>query len=394
MSYFDFLKRLLTIFIFLVLLLALWRLQSIVLLGFLAVIVAVGISIPTQFLEKYNIPRPLALLVSILGSGLLGVMLVVWIFPVLVSETAALVARLPSAFRESVAVYETWRLSNEYTREYLPAPEYTRLEDVLGVLGFEGDNLGTLTLDIANSALPLLPGIGSVVFGIAANLAVVVVVSIFFLLDPRSYVRSFLLLVPAFYQSRILEIVEELYRTLRTWILAQAISVTYTMILVWVILGWILGMPNAFPVALVAGATTFIPNIGLFIPLIPIVVFTAADDISKLGIIVIAYILIQFSESNIFTPYVVKTNLQIPAGAMLLFQIMAATLFGAVGLLLAVPLLAIIITLVREIYSYDILGLKTQAMAVEVVLGEKDAGKNMTQIAPPLNQGSSKIVPE
>ena len=184
-----------------------------------------------------------------------------------------------------------------------------------------------------------------------------------------------------------LEIIEELYSTLRIWITAQAISIAYTMVLVWVVLGWVLGMPNAFPVALVAGATTFIPNIGLFIPLIPIVVFTASDDISKLGIVVIAYILIQFSESNIFTPYVVKANLKIPAGAMLLFQIMATTLFGAVGLLLAVPLLAILITLVREIYSYDMLGLREK-----VVLVEENAGK--IKSAPVPLEESGATLPE
>ena len=64
------------------------------------------------------------------------------------------------------------------------------------------------------------------------------------------------------------------------------------------------------------------------------------------------------------TPSIVKAELEIPAGGVMLFQLLVTLALGALGLLLAVPLLAVMIVLVREIYSYDLLGLRNVAVAI------------------------------
>ncbi|MBV7337894.1 AI-2E family transporter [Chloroflexi bacterium TSY] len=99
-------------------------------------------------------------------------------------------------------------------------------------------------------------------------------------------------------------------------------------------------------------------------PLIPIVIFALATRPEWLLIYIIAYLLIQLLESNVITPYIVKSELDIPSGALLVFQLIAATIFGALGLLLAVPMLAICITLVRELYSKDLLQLQENSIGV------------------------------
>jgi len=133
----------------------------------------------------------------------------------------------------------------------------------------------------------------------------------------------------------------------------------------------LLGMPNAIVVAVFAGIATFIPNIGAFLPLIPIFIFTLASDPAQLVIYVPVYLLIQFTESNVITPSIVKAELKIPPGALMIFQLLVTLAFGALGLLLAVPLLAILIVLVREIYSYDLLGLRN----LEVEMKGNQAGQ-------------------
>jgi predicted PurR-regulated permease PerM len=171
------------------------------------------------------------------------------------------------------------------------------------------------------------------------------------------------MLVPSAYQARALEIWDELYRTMTNWVSAQIISIAITVFLVWFVLGVLLGMSHSLTVALFAGVATFIPNLGSIIPLIPIAIFTAADDPGKLLIIVPTYLMIQLLESNVLTPYIVKLELDIPAGGLLLFQVVAAAALGALGVLLAIPLLALVITLVREIYSYDVLRLNERGLA-------------------------------
>ena len=60
---------------------------------------------------------------------------------------------------------------------------------------------------------------------------------------------------------------------------------------------------------------------------------------------------IQLVESNFVTPLVVKHQLDIPVAGILVFQIIAGVLFGLLGVLLAVPLLATLIVIVRELVA-------------------------------------------
>jgi hypothetical protein len=174
-------------------------------------------------------------------------------------------------------------------------------------------------------------------------------------------------------------------------------------VLVWFVLGVVLGLPGALPVAVFAGISTFVPNIGIILPLIPIIIFTVAFDPSQLLVMVMAYLTIQFIESNILTPYIVKSELHIPAGAVLLFQIIVISLFGPLGLVVAVPMLAVIITLVREVYSYDVLGLreiheimvlKSPAEAIMAIdqnqSGQSQVVENQAAPREPVPEGASK----
>jgi hypothetical protein len=78
-----------------------------------------------------------------------------------------------------------------------------------------------------------------------------------------------------------------------------------------------------------------------------------------------AYLLIQLTESNIITPSLIKAELNIPAGGLMLFQLLMTVAFGALGLLLAVPMFGVLIVLVREIYSYDLLKLRHNTVALQ-----------------------------
>ncbi len=125
-----------------------------------------------------------------------------------------------------------------------------------------------------------------------------------------------------------------------------------------------------------------IPNIGAFLAIIPILIFGLASTTpERILIWLIVYLLIQLAESNVITPSVVKNQLHIPAGAMMVFQLIATVIFGALGLLLAVPLFAVIIVLVRELYSYDILGLRPEPAAT-ATLEAAPADSSQTQTVP------------
>ena len=362
MSYREYLKYLLTAVFLIVVLLGLWHLRFILMLGFTAAMLAVALSVPACWLQERGLRRGIANIIAVVGFITTTILLGFVIFPTVIEEATNLFATLPTALVRVTEAYETWRTSNENLIAILPALNYSEVSATLVDLGIQPGDVSNIVLPVVNSTLPVLQGVGSVVFGLIANLAIVIFVSIFFLAEPATYTKAALMLVPHTHQKRALEIVDALYSTLTNWVTAQFISISITVFLVWFILGVLLGMSHSLTVALFAGVATFVPNLGSLLPLIPITIFTAADDPTKLLVIVPAYLIIQLLESNVLTPYIVKVELDIPAGGLLLFQVVAATVLGALGILLAIPLLALVITLVREIYSYDMLRLNQQGL--------------------------------
>ncbi len=369
MTFNEFFKRFLAVLAVVLLCLGIWTARSTLIFGFAAALIAVALSIPAGWLQRRGLRRGWAIAVATVDVGLVVMLLFFLVVPRLLTGVIELLSTIRPAISSLVTVYANLRERSEFLSAALPAPAFnldsalidsTRAQEVL-------QQFIDASLALAPS---LLGGVGTVV-AVVVNLIFVLFIAIFFLVDPQSYIKASLYLVPRHYHQRATEIWNELYRTLSLWISALLLSISITMGLVWLILGLLLGMPNAIVVAVFAGIATFIPNIGAFLPLIPIFIFTLASDPAQLVIYVPVYLLIQFTESNVITPSIVKAELKIPPGALMIFQLLVTLAFGALGLLLAVPLLAVLIVLVREIYSYDLLGLRN----LEVEMKGNQAGQ-------------------
>jgi predicted PurR-regulated permease PerM len=355
MSFNEFFKRFLTVLIILLLWAGLWAARSTILMGVASAFIAVALSIPARWLQNHGWRRPWALVATIVGVLLLAIVLILWLVPQLLEEFGALLNTIPDALRAFVEVYRNLRNSNPFLQAALSEPPQLSGTEV------DPASARALLSQFLNAGLAIAPsllgGVSEVVT-VLINLGFVIFIAVFFIVDPYSYVKAILYLTPQRYHERVIDILNKLYFTVRTWVSTLFLSISITMTLVWLILGVLLDMPNALVVAVFAGVATFIPNIGAFIPIIPIAIFTLDDDPSQLLIRIAAYLLIQLTESNVLTPSLVKAELDIPAGGLMIFQLLMTFAFGALGLLLAVPILSVLIVLVREIFSYDLLGLR------------------------------------
>jgi len=363
MSFSEFIKRFLAVLFILLLWAGAWAGRSTLLMGFAAAVIAVGLSIPVGWLERYGWRRGWAIAASTLAVGIGTTLLLLFVVPRLAVELFNLLSSTPTAINFLSETYTDLRQRSELLGAALPAFP-TATEEALSITP---DRARTILTQFFNAGLAIAPslvdGIGQVA-ALIINLIFVLFISIFFLVDPQSYIKGTLYLLPQPYHARAIEIWNSLYHTIKMWLTSLSLSISITVTLVWLILGVWLGMPNAVVVAVFAGLATFVPNVGAFLPLIPIVIFTLAYDPIQLFVMIPAYLAIQLLESNVITPSIVKAELNIPPGIMMLFQLLVTIAFGALGLLLAVPLLGVLMVLVREIYSYDLLGLRHTVMVV------------------------------
>lgn len=357
MAFGEYLKRVLATVLILVLLWTLWSARSILLLAFAAIVIAVAIAQPMLFLQKKGFNRALAATASILLSGTVLALLVLWIVPTLAQGVGELANELPAAAAKAKTSYDAWWQATPAAQSILPPIKPAG--DTAAMDPGAVRNMAAWAVKSGMAIAPdLLGGIG-LAAGILFNLGLVLFIAVFFLLDPKSYLVALLYLIPLQRHARAKQIFGTLYATLTKWLHAQLFSFSVIVLLVWLVLGVILRLPNAMVVALFAGFATFIPNIGAVLPILPIAIFTLAySEPSKLLLYIPAYLFIQFLESNVITPQVVRAQLNIPAGFLLVFQLLVTMALGALGLVLAVPILACLVVVVRETYSYDVLRLK------------------------------------
>ena len=196
-------------------------------------------------------------------------------------------------------------------------------------------------------------GILSGAFGAIAGILIVVFVGIAGAIEPDLYVDGFVRVFPEAHRARIRDVIREVNQTLRTWILARLLTMLVTGLLVTTGLS-ILHVPLAAALGILAGALAFIPNIGAFIAAAPAVIlaFVAGPRIALA--VAAMYVLVHVLDDFIVGPVVERQMVKLPPVLTLVVQVVLGIGAGAVGIMLAAPLVAAGIVIVRRFWVEDV----------------------------------------
>lgn len=189
--------------------------------------------------------------------------------------------------------------------------------------------------------------------GALGSFVLVVVLGIYIAVEPRLYERGVEWLAPKRSRKDFAALLGELAETLRRWTLGRLIAMLFEGVFTTVAL-LIAGVPLAPLLGLIAGLLAFIPNIGAFISgtLIVLVGFSVGTDTGLAALAV--YIILQFVEGNFITPFVERRVVDIAPAVTLAAQLLFGVLFGLLGVMLAVPIVAMVkVTLEHRRASTD-----------------------------------------
>jgi predicted PurR-regulated permease PerM len=164
--------------------------------------------------------------------------------------------------------------------------------------------------------------------------------------DPHLYHGGMLALIPARERDRVAITLARLATTLRRWLVTQLIAMVVIGAVTTVFLLSI-HVKAALPLGILAGVAKFIPIIGSIFAAIPAIAMAFIDSPHKALVVAIGYFVIQFVENHLLVPLLMKHGVNLPPAMTLGIQALMALLFGFLGLLVAVPLLAAILTIVR-----------------------------------------------
>lgn len=188
-----------------------------------------------------------------------------------------------------------------------------------------------------------------------ADFVLVLVGAIFMAANPDVYRRGFLLLFPDKAEAVAAQALDDTSAGLRGWMMGQAISSLLVAALTWTGL-WLLGIPAAGGLGVIAGLLDIIPMVGPIIAGVPAVLL--AFTVSPLTALwtLLLFLAIQQLQGNFLQPMIQKQAVDIPP-ALLLFAVLAfGLLLGFLGVLLAAPLTIVSFVLVRRVYVEAILG--------------------------------------
>lgn len=199
-------------------------------------------------------------------------------------------------------------------------------------------------------------------FGILGDLAVVLGVGLFFATNPKLYSEGLVKLIPTANRPRAMHILAEVGSQLQWWFVGQLCSMVSIALLTFIGLS-VLRIPMALTLAMLAGLMNFIPNFGPLIAAAPavLIAFAPAGDRTTLnpalaGWVILLYVIIQLLEGWVITPFFQQRAVELPPALIIISQVVFALLLGPIGLILATPILAATIVIVRMLYVEDILG--------------------------------------
>ena len=209
--------------------------------------------------------------------------------------------------------------------------------------------LDGLSTDDSSKMLSTAQGFFGATFGVLGELYIILFLGIFFTANPSMYKDGILMLVPATKKEMGRHIINRISLTLKGWLKGMLISMVLAATLIGTGLS-IVGIPLALILGLITGLLELVPNIGAIIAMTPGVLLALTISFNTAIIVSLIYIASQTIVSNIISPLIQKKMIRLPPALTLISQLIMATLSGALGIILAVPLLAIIIILVDELY--------------------------------------------
>lgn len=332
----------------------LWRTRSIILTVFLGVLFAIAVSAGADKLQKFRIPRAIGAPFIVLAFlGLLGAF-GMWMGPTVREQSTELRTKLPEALEK----LENWieGQSDGVVGTVLGVPDPDSLAraqrtaaqtpTVQVVTEAEPKGLRErLTEQIGGAGRYFLPVLGSTLAVVAAVL-LVLFVTIYVAVNPGMYQRGALRLLPPRNRERAAVVLGAIGATLRKWLVTQLIAMVVIGVVTTAVL-LALGVRAAIPLGILAGLLEFVPTLGPILSAVPAIAMGFVDSPEKALFVTLAYVGIQFLENHLLIPILMKEGIDLAPALTIVVQAVMAILFGFLGLLVAVPLLAVIVVCIR-----------------------------------------------
>ena len=312
-------RNLLAILTLVVLTLLIWELRWVLLVLFGAVVLAVALDVPIQKLQRFGLPRPIALAAVLLVMVLGGSLVIQLLVPELIDQIQQLGALVPVVFSKLQTMVANEPRLQSLTQNLPSQFSWERVQPV-----------GTQLIGVAGGAAN-----GVVQLLLMSLLAVLMV------LDPASHRRMLIAATPRPARPMMKRVLDQCRTALGGWLAGMTLSATSVFLLTWLGLA-LLKAPLALLSALVCGLLTFVPTIGpTAATLLPLSMALLVSPTLMLQELFLRLVL-QNLEAFLLTPILLRRTVNLLPTVALMAQLSLGALLGLPGVLLALPLVVVL----------------------------------------------------
>jgi predicted PurR-regulated permease PerM len=191
-------------------------------------------------------------------------------------------------------------------------------------------------------------GVGKAVVSGLVSTITILTLTLYFLASLPQVVEIGLKFVPASRRSRVSKLVNAIISRVGSFVGGQAIIAALAAVFI-LIMGLIIGMPYAGPLAIIVLVCGFIPLVGHFIGMTIVTLVSLTASLSIAAIALASYIIYVQIENYVITPRIMKRSLSIPGLVTIIAALLGTSLLGLIGGLLAVPIAAAILLILDEV---------------------------------------------
>jgi predicted PurR-regulated permease PerM len=320
------------------------KIVEVLLLVFVAILLSVYLSAVTDLLERrFKLARWVGLTSAVVATVAAITFVGVLLVPPVIDQTQALIGGLPQTLTNIQRVLAGW--ASQY-----PVLRNTGLADpesglVAGLVNDASDFL-------RGSLLPYVTAGGKIfIEGVS-----VVVMALYVARQPTMYRDGVISLVPPPQRPIAQRIFGDMAATLRAWVVGQLLAMSVLAFLTAVGL-WILDVPFWLAFGIFTGLVAIVPFFGTIVStLLPALFMVATGDWVKVVLVILLGVLVHVFEANFIVPRIMQRKVALPPVLTISGVLIMGTLLGAIGLIVAVPVLAVTLVLIRHVLHDEIYG--------------------------------------
>jgi predicted PurR-regulated permease PerM len=345
----------------------LWFASSLFFVVFLGLLFGLALSGGTDALKAHGVPRVIGtvLIVLLFLGSLAG--LGALLAPTLTRQTDELREQLPAAIDRleswlegqqdgvvGMILSEPAAQDTGQAADTVPAAVDEEPSDNVEESPVVATLRDRLTNEFGSVTRYLFPFVSSTLAVLGGVLAILFI-AIYIAVQPDLYHRGILHLLPHEARPKAELVLGRMAIMLRRWLVTQLVAMlavglitTGTLVL--------LDVPSAVALGVLAGLLEFVPIIGPIIAAVPAIAMAFLAGPQTALIVTVAFVIIQQVESQLITPILMKEGVDLPPVLTLVTQSIMAAVFGFIGLIVAVPLLASAMVPIKILYVEDVVG--------------------------------------